>query len=589
MSDIVSDIKSRLNIEDVVGQYVQLKKAGKNYKGLCPFHNEKTPSFMVSPEKQLAYCFGCHKGGDMIAFIEEVEGVDFKEATKILADKCGLDLADYSFSETSKHSKDEKEELYEIHKKTLDFYVDRLWNTNEGGKVLEYLKKRRLKDETIKKFKFGLAPDSFDETHMHLVKAGYSRISIALSGVAVAKDTNANKVYDRFRMRLMIPIYDSVGRIVGFGGRALKKDDNPKYLNSPDSPIYKKSEVVYGYNFAKEFIKKEDKVIITEGYFDVIMSHQEGVKIAVASSGTALTQQQIKLFKRLTKELIFCFDTDQAGIEAAKRGFELAVNEDMNVHVIKGLEVKDPADFIKENPGKWQELSSQIVPFMDFCIDLTLKKYDSSTIDGKKHILNELIPYINFLKSNFEKDQYIRIIAQKLDTKEVFIYDEIKNFKKSMIPSIKKKEKSEIKQIKKIEGMELIFGLVYEHPELFKESFIEIYEELLNDHEKSIYNTFKDNYNSLRAEDTRKDFLSCLDEEIADRFKVISLFIEDLYGTFSNEMLEKEFKLLLESEKRLRIERLQRNLSTEIKEAEKADDKEKAKNLLLKLKDIVGN
>jgi DNA primase catalytic core len=476
-----------------------------------------------------------------------------------------------------------------MHNKTLSFYVDKLWNTSEGLKVLEYLRHRGLKDETIKEFNFGFAPDSFEETHMNLVKAGYSRNSIALSGIAVAKDTDANKIYDRFRMRLVIPIYDAVGRIVGFGGRALKKDDNPKYLNSPDSPIYKKSEVVYGYNFAKEHIKKEDKVIITEGYFDVIMSHQEGVKTAVASSGTALTQQQIKLFKRLTKELVFCFDTDQAGIEAAKRGFELAVHEDMNVHVIKGLEVKDPADFIKENPGKWKELSENTIPFMDFSIDLALKKYNSRTIDGKKHILSELIPYLNFISSNFEKDQYIRIIAQKLDTKEIFIYDEIKHFKSSIIPAIKKSEQTDKGIVHKITGMEIVFGLIYENPELFEEFVKDINEKLLNEVEKSIYNTYKDHYNLLRAEDTRKDFLSCFNEEIADRLKVISLFVDDLYGTFNEEMLKKEFKLLLESEKRFRTERLQKSLSTQIKEAENNGESEKAKNLLLQLKNLVGN
>jgi len=390
-------------------------------------------------------------------------------------------------------------------------------------------------------------------------------------------------------MRLIIPIYDSVGRIVGFGGRALKKEDNPKYLNSPDSPIYKKSEVVYGYNFAKEFIKKENKAIITEGYFDVIMSHQEGIKTAVASSGTALTKQQIKLFKRLTKELVFCFDTDQAGIEAAKRGFELAVEEGMNVHVIKDLEAKDPADFINDHPGKWTELSSKTVAFMDFCINLSLKKYDSTTIDGKKHILSELIPYLDLLKSSFEKDQYIRVIAQKLDTKEVFIYDEMKKFNKKIFPKAKNDEKKDKTVIQKIQGMEIVFGLIYENPEVFENSLEEINEELLKEDEKSIYNTFKDHYNLLRAEDTRKDFLSCFNEEIAARFKVISLFIEDLYGTFSNEMLEKEFKLLLESEKRSRIERMQRSLSTKIKEAEDKGDKEKATDLLQKLKNLVGN
>jgi len=586
MSDIVSDIKSRLSIEDVVANYVQLKQAGKNFKGLCPFHQEKTPSFMVSPEKQLAYCFGCHKGGDMIAFIEEVEGVEFKDAVEILADKCGLDPKDYQLTD-AKHSKTEKEELYDIHNKTADFYENNLWNTEKGKKVLDYLKNRGLKDESIKKYKFGLAPDSFEYTHMNLVKAGHSRKMISLGGIAVSKDTDSQKVYDRFRNRLIIPIYDSIGRIVGFGGRAMKKGDEPKYLNSPDSPIYKKSEIVYGYNFAKDSIKKTGKIILVEGYFDVIMSHQEGIMNTVATSGTALTKEQIKLFKRLTKDLIFCFDTDKAGIEAAKRGFELAQEEKMNVHVITGLDTKDPADFILDHPGEWANIIEKRVPFMDFCINEIVKNHDPSSIDGKKRILAELIPFLNLLSSTFEKDQYVREIASKLGTKEVVIYDEIKKNKKTNIQLAKKEEKTEECLREKPSSMEIVFGLLIEHPETLESHFEKIDENLLINQEKSIYNTFKDHYNLLRTEGKRKDFLSCFNDEIAKRFDVISLFVEDLYVTFSNEMIEKELELLLEREKRSRIERKQRELSLKMREAEKNGDKDLAKDLLQQFTKLV--
>jgi DNA primase len=586
MSDIVSDIKSRLSIEDVVAQYVQLKQAGKNFKGLCPFHQEKTPSFMVSPEKQLAYCFGCHKGGDMIAFVEEVEGVEFKDAIEILADKCGLDTKAYQLS-NSKHSKSEKEELYEIHNKAADYYEEKLWNTEKGKKVLDYLRNRGLKDESIKKYKFGLAPDSFEKTHMNLVKKGHSRKMISLGGVAVSKDTDSQKIYDRFRNRLIIPIYDSIGRIVGFGGRAMKKGDEPKYLNSPDSPIYRKSEVCYGYNFAKDSIKKTGKIILVEGYFDVIMSHQEGVMNTVATSGTALTKEQIKLFKRLTRDLIFCFDTDKAGIEAAKRGFELAQEDKMNVHVIIGLDTKDPADFILDHPGQWAQIVEKKVPFMDFCINEIVKNHDPSTIEGKKTILFQLLPFLNLLSSTFEKDQYVREIASKLGTKEVIIYDEIKKNKKTNIPQIKKQEKNEEKVDKKPTVIEIVFGLIIEHPDILESYFEKIDENLLIDQEKSIYNTFKDHYNLLRAESTRKDFLSCFNDEIANRFEVISLFVEDLYGTFSNEMLEKELELLLNNEKRSRIEREQRSLSMQMREAEKNGDKKLAKDLLQQFNKLV--
>lgn len=586
MSDIVSEIKSRLSIEDVVSQYVQLKQAGKNFKGLCPFHQEKTPSFMVSPEKQLAYCFGCHKGGDIIAFVEEVEGVEFKEAVEILADKCGIDTKDYKLTD-SKHSKSEKEYIIDIHSKAADFYEDKLWNSNDGAKVLDYLRNRGLKDDTIRKYKFGLAPDSFEETHMFLVKKGFDRKMLSLGGVAVSKDTDSQKVYDRFRRRLMIPIFDSIGRIVAFGGRALKKDDEPKYLNSPDSPIYKKSEVVYGYNFAKDAIKKTEKVILTEGYFDVIMSHQEGIMNTVATSGTALTAQQIALFKRLTKDLIFCFDTDKAGIEAAKRGFELAQSAGMNVSVLTGLDTKDPADYIKDHPGKWSEFVQKPIPFMDFSIIQSKKDHDISNMEEKKRILNELLPYLRLLTSSFEKDYYIRKIAQELETKEVTIYDELKKKSSINVYSNHENQGKSRNEEKKLTGIEIVFGLIIEHPDTFEDKLKQINIDLLTEHEKSIYNSVKDHYNLLRAEDKRKDFLSCFNVEIADRLKVISLFIDDFYGEFTREMLEKELKILLDNEKKVRIERMQRSLSVQIKEAEKAGDKEKTNEFLSKIKNLM--
>lgn len=586
MSDIVSEIKSRLNIEDIVGQYVQLKPSGRNLKALCPFHQEKTPSFMVSPEKQLAYCFGCHKGGDIVAFIEEIEGVDFKEAVKILAEKCGIDPAEYMFSAKSKHTKSEKEEIYEIHKITSTFYEDYLWNSDKGKKVLEYLRNRGLKDETIRNFHFGLSPDSFEKTHLHLVKKEFSRKMIALSGIAVSKDTQSEKVYDRFRSRLIIPIYDNLGRIVGFGGRALKKDDQPKYLNSPDSPIYKKSEILYGYNFAKDTIKKEENIVITEGYFDVIMSYQAGIKNVVATSGTALTLEQIKLIKRLTKDLIFCFDTDQAGIDAAKRGFELAQKEGMNIHMIIELEAKDPADFIKEKPNEWSEIVKKTVPFMEFCIGDLIKRYDLTTLEGKKKILNELIPYLLLLSNKLEQDFYIREIAQKLDAKEVLIYDEMKKSRNTSFKSVENIKKDESIS-KKFNSIDLIFGLIYEYSELLENQFKEIPIEYLQNNEKDVYKIYKDHYNLLRAEDKRKEFLSCFNEDLRKKIEVISLFVEEAYATFNEEMLENELETLLKKVSKKYFDRQKRSLSMQMKEAENKGEKEHARELLEKFNQLL--
>jgi len=592
LQDIVADIKARLSIEDVVAQYVHLKQSGKNFKGLCPFHNEKTPSFMVSPDKQIAYCFGCHKGGDVINFIQEVEGVEFKDAIKILADKAGIDIAEYKFTGDGSHSKSEKSELYDMHIKISAFYEDQLWNTEKGTKVLGYLRERGLDDQTIHSFHLGLSPDSFNKTHMYLVKSGYSRKMIALAGLAIAKNTQVDNVYDRFRARLMIPIYGSSGKVVGFGGRALKKDDQPKYLNSPDSPIYSKSEVLYGYNFAKDSIKKEDKVILVEGYFDVMMSHQTSVSNVVATSGTALTIQQVKLIKRFTKNMIFAFDTDEAGKKAAKRGFELAQQQLMNVEVIMGLKVKDPADFIKENPDAFRGLINNVVPFMQFCIDDVVSSDDAKSLRGKKQILNEMTPFFHMLTSSFEKDYFVRELAQRLDIKEVVIYDELKNGKiHNALLTKKNTSPDELSSVsdQKINSLDLLLGLVFEYPLILEDILNHIPEKMLEENEKSIYKGIKDNYNLLRADGKRKEFLMCLGQDIGQRLEMISLFIDDLYGEYSEEMIKDEAEKLLDKV----IKRLQnvqrRSISVQIRIAEKDGNMETAKELLAQLQKLVSS
>lgn len=589
MSDLVSEIKSRLNIEEVVGQYVKLKPAGRNLKGLCPFHNEKTPSFMVSPEKQIAYCFGCHKGGDLFAFIEGVEGVEFKEAVNILADKAGIDVSKYQNSAPAKHTKTEKEEVYDIHRKVADFYADKLHNTADGKKVLSYLGGRGLSEATIQDFKIGFAPDSFDQTHLHLVKDGFSRKMLALSGMAILKDTGSEHVYDRFRARLIIPIYDSLGRIVGFGGRALKKGEQPKYLNSPDSPIYSKSAVLYGYNVAKDAIKQKGNVILVEGYFDVMMLHQAGVKNVVATSGTALTLKQIKLLKRFTKDFIFCFDTDDAGIEAAKRGFQLAQKEEVNVTVITVPGEKDPADFIVANPNGWEEAEKNKNSFMEFCMNDLEQKYNISEFEGQKHFLDAIIPYLLMIKSSFERDHYVRIVARRLDAKEVQVYDEMKKKQNSAFKIKGEIDSKPYNKAKKVNRKEIIFGLILEYPQLLEKYLNEIPIEDLNKTEKSIYNTFKDHYNLLRVEGQSKEFLSCFDEELRKRVEFVSLYIDEAYADFSDKMIESEFIKVIEHYKGNVSQKMKRNLTAQIREAEKSGDIELKKELLEKFNKVMTN
>ena len=256
--DPVVDIKSRLQIVDVVRPYVELKKSGRSFKGLCPWHAEKTPSFYVSPEKQMAYCFGCSKGGDMFSFIQEMEHVDFRGAIELLAEKAGLDMTDYKAALSAPAvSKDYKETLYAINGEAAKFYQDQLWGKKEGKKVLQYLEDRGMVADTVQAFGLGLSPDSFEATYEYLVQKKCSKKDLLDVGLLASKDTSGDKVYDKFRLRLMFPIWDQQGRIVGFGGRALKKEDQPKYMNSPDSVIYHKSDILYGFHRGKKpFVSK---------------------------------------------------------------------------------------------------------------------------------------------------------------------------------------------------------------------------------------------------------------------------------------------------------------------------------------------
>jgi len=311
MADIVEDIKSRLDIVSYISSYVQLKKTGRNFKGVCPFHSEKTPSFIVSPEKQIWHCFGCSKGGDLFAFVKEADGVSFVEAIQILADKAGLKVEKLSKFE-KKEDKSEKDDYFHAHELACEFFEKKLYDTKDGEKVLKYLKNRGLKDETIKDFRLGFAPDEYELLYTYLLKKGIKKEIMVKSGFASSKGIGDDKIFDKYRARLMIPIFDYMGRICGFGGRALKEDQMPKYLNSPDNIVYNKSRLLYGLSNAKKYIKENDGVVLVEGYFDMILPYQAGVKNIVATSGTALTQDQVRLIKRLTQNVTTCFDTDSA-------------------------------------------------------------------------------------------------------------------------------------------------------------------------------------------------------------------------------------------------------------------------------------
>ncbi len=463
MFDAVAEIKSKLSIEDVVASYVPLKKAGKYFKACCPFHSEKTPSFHVNPERQIAYCFGCNKGGDLFQFVQEIEGLDFKGALDLLADRANVELP--KFEGGPKVSKDEKEEMKDINLAATHFFVQNLWNGEAGAKVLDYLKRRGLTEETINEFDVGFSPDSYDLLYRHLLEKGSLKERILTTSLVVAKDATAQNVLDRFRLRLMFPILNDRGESIGFGGRSLKKGDDPKYLNSSDYVLYNKGSVLYNFSRAKKYIKELDFVVFVEGYFDTIASWQAGEKNVVATCGTALTEEQLKLVKRYTKKLAFAFDADNAGQEALLRSVLIAQPMGFDIFVVTIPSGKDAADAVKENPELWTAAVAAKKPYMDFFFEKYEALYDLASSGGKKEFTNKILDLLEGMAHPVEKDHYLKELSKLVGTPIELLYDLIKqNFSSKQRSQRVVKEKIAVKKDKLERYFEEFLGLILTFP-----------------------------------------------------------------------------------------------------------------------------
>ena len=421
MNDNVQQIKEKLNISDVISGYLRLTKAGASYRALCPFHNEKTPSFMVSPSRQSWHCFGCGIGGDIFTFVEKIEGIEFLDALKILAEKAGVEL-EYS----DPKARSEKDRLYEICESAAQFFITSIGNANS---ILDYLRKRGLKNETIDEWRIGYALDSWDSLLSFLFKKGYRENEIEHTGLII----QAPKYHDRFRNRLMFPIFDTSGRVVAFSGRTMneiissktEKAETGKYINSPETILYSKSRILYGFDRAKADIRKNDTAILVEGQMDVILPWQDGVRNIIATSGTALTEEQLTIIKRLTGNLIMAFDMDDAGFRATKRGIDLANEQGFNISVLRLESGKDAADFVKDNPGKFAEKIKQSEPIMSYYFKEIFKKFSPDKLEGKKIIALNLLSEIKRMPSAIERSSWIRELGLRLGVSESDLKEEM--------------------------------------------------------------------------------------------------------------------------------------------------------------------
>ena len=430
-SSPVEEIKERLDIADVLSEYVKLIPSGPSrFKVLCPFHHEKTPSLMVSKDRQTWHCFGCGKGGDVFSFVMEIEGSEFPEALRMLAKKANVEL-----KPANPELHNAKTRLLDILKLTAAFYRKVLTDA-EGAKVArEYLAKRGISDDTAEDFQIGYSPTTWDAVLTFLVKKGFKEQDVFDAGLAVKRDKGTG-CYDRFRGRLMFPIRDVNGTVVGFGGRILEeiKGDAPptgsgagaKYINTPETLVYSKGRVLYGLDQAKQAIKQADLAVLVEGYMDLISSHQAGVNNVVAVSGTALTEQQVKLLKRYTMNIALAFDADLAGGEAARRGIDQALNADLRVKVITMSDAKDPDELIRKDVALWRNAIAGAQRIVDYSFNRALTNVDLSDIDVKKRVAKQLLPVIARLPDPVEQSHYLQELGRKLSVSEESLRDALK-------------------------------------------------------------------------------------------------------------------------------------------------------------------
>ena len=425
ISSPVDEIKNRLDIIEVIGSYIKLHKAGANYRALCPFHSEKTPSFFVSPARQIWHCFGCLRGGDIFGFVKEIEGVEFGDALRILAQRAGVELK----KQTPEYAKwrSERERLYEICELTTKFFEKQLEESKVGKEAKKYLLSRGIAEESIRKWRLGYSPDVWQSLSDFLTSKNYKKEEIERAGLSIKSEKGS--FYDRFRGRIVFPIFDLNSQVVGFSGRVFKSPDTAKYVNTPSTLLYDKSRILYGLDKAKVAVRKKDLCILVEGNTDVIMSHQAGSENAVATSGTALTPFQLKILKRYSNNLLIGFDMDIAGETATKRGIDLAQSQGFDIKIIRLPEGKDPAEIISKNPKAWEKALETAVSILDFYFETAFANRDPKTPEGKKAISKILLPVIKRIPNEIEKSYWVQKLAEKLEVKEEDIEEELKKVK----------------------------------------------------------------------------------------------------------------------------------------------------------------
>ena len=452
----IDEIKSRLNIIDVIGGYIKLQKTGINFRALCPFHSEKKPSFFVSPSRQIWHCFGgCGEGGDIFKFVMRVEGVEFGDALRILAQKAGVEL-----KRQDPKLKTERQRLYEVCELATQFFEKQLEGSGVGKEAKKYLLSRGISEKSIQEWRIGYAPDVWQGLSDFLTSRGYQKEEVEKSGLGLT--TERGSFYDRFRGRIIFPIFDLNSQVVGFGGRIFKdkdKEEVAKYVNTPNTLLYDKSRILYGLDRARMDVRKKQVCVLVEGYTDVIMAVQNGFSNVVATSGTALTSYQLQILKRYSENLLTAFDMDIAGDSATKRGIDLAQKQGFNIKIIVMPEGSDPAEILNSDPKSWEDLMEKSKSILEFYFDTAFLKIDSAKPENKKEISKILLPVIKRIPNKIEQSFWIQQLANRLGVKESDVSEELKKVKQE-------------EELYGLEPEEILRSPVKSRPELLEEKLL---------------------------------------------------------------------------------------------------------------------
>jgi DNA primase len=425
--ETIRAIENAADIIEVVSESVVLKKAGKNYVGLCPFHSEKTPSFTVNPDKQIFYCFGCGAGGDIFEFLMKQDGMSFPDAARLLARRCGIDIPTPQLAPAQKRQLSEKENLYTLNRRVMEFYQHMLIKSASGDKARRYLKQRGMTSQIIDAFKLGYVPKRWDSLVKLFAKNKIPLALVQKSGLIVTKE-DSNKTWDRFRDRIIFPIFNTSNRIVGFGGRVMD-DALPKYLNSPETPIYNKSRSLYGLHLARRSARAEKKIYIAEGYFDVLALHQHQITNAVATLGTSMTPEHVRILKGIIGrqgQVILVYDSDAAGIKAARRSIELFKAEFVDARIMVLPTGHDPDSYLLEfGAARFSEVAGHALGIIPFLMDSAIQAH-GLTIDGKIKIITDLLGPLAAVEDDVERSLYIKDLAERMGVDEIAIKEKVR-------------------------------------------------------------------------------------------------------------------------------------------------------------------